>query len=106
MTVFERSFRLLNQKEAPILSKLDCKNRFKDIMKLFNGVPHSMFYGLHRKITISYLLESENAHPLFDDEYILIRQMLNNGFLTLPEAILYTAGVDEYPYKIKIPKEA
>ena len=106
MTGFERSFRSLNHKEVAILPKLDGKDRFQDIMKLFNGIPHSMFYGLHRKNTISYLLESENDHPLFDDEYILIRQILNNGFLTLPEAILYTAGVDEYPYKIKIPKES
>jgi glycosyltransferase involved in cell wall biosynthesis len=106
MTGFTRDFRSENQKHPALLPKLDGVDRFRDVMHFFDTMPHSIFYGLHRKETIIYLLNARSDRWLFDDEYVLIKQILSNGFLTLPEVSLYTAGVDEFPYKIKLPKES
>ena len=106
MTGFDISFRSLNTREAEPLPKLDGVDRFQDVILFFSTVTHGMIYGLHRKETIIYLLDARREKSLCDDEYILIRQILNHGFLTLPNLNLYTSGMDEYPYKLKLPNEA
>ena len=106
MTGFEISFRSLNTREAQPLPKLGGVDRFQDVILFFSAMTHGMIYGLHRKDTIIYLLDARREKSLCDDEYILIRQILNHGFLTLHNLNLYTAGMDEYPYKPKLPNEA
>jgi len=65
---------------------------------------HSIIYGLHRKSAIEWFLNDSST--IFDDEYFLIKQILNHGVITEPSLIKYGAGIDATGYKIKTKKVA
>lgn len=104
MTGFYRDFRAHNHKGVANLPLMTGDDRFADVMGFFNTMPHSMFYGLHRRSTVLWFADAANTTG--DDEYLLLRQMLLNGVRTVPDQVLYTAGVDDVKYKIKLPPEA
>ena len=104
MPGFFRHNRALNIKGPAELPKMEGLNRFLDVMEFYRAMPHSIFYGLHRRNTILWFLEGDDA--LFDDEYFLVRQVLHNGIFTVPEKMLYCAGIEDAQYQIKLPKEA
>jgi glycosyltransferase involved in cell wall biosynthesis len=99
MPGFQRHFRAMNSIGLAQLPKMEGKDRFADVMSFYQCMAHSIFYGLHKKSTIAWYLEEEDS--LNDDEYFLMRQMLRHGVLTLPEKILYLAGIDDAQYQIK-----
>jgi glycosyltransferase involved in cell wall biosynthesis len=99
MPGFQRHFRALDKKGVAQLPKMEGKDRFADVMGFYACGAHSMFYGLHKKSTIAWYLEEEDG--LNDDEYFLMRQMLRHGILTIPEKILYVAGIEDAGYSIK-----
>jgi len=99
MPGFQRHFRALNRKGVAQLPKMEGKDRFGDVMSFYACEAHSMFYGLHRKSSIAWYMEEEDS--LNDDEYFLMRQILNHGILTVPEKVLFVAGIDDAGYNIK-----
>ncbi|MDP1533095.1 MAG: glycosyltransferase, partial [Rubrivivax sp.] len=104
MPGFMRHNRALGVKGPAQLPKMTGQNRHGDVMAFYQTTPHSMFYGLHRKSTIEWF--GAASSDLADDEYFLVRQMLEHGILTLPETVLYVAGIEDAKYQVKLPKEA
>lgn len=86
------------------LGKMEGKDRFSDVMAFYTTVPHHIFYGLHRRETILWVLGVEESD--FDDEFFVVNQILRYGVLTLPEKVLFCAGVDNESFPQKLPKEA
>jgi len=104
MTGFYRHNRALDVKGPAVLPKMTGEDRFADAMNFYRAMPHSMFYGVHRRATLDWYLQEEDGAN--DDEYLLIQQILTHGILTLPEHLLYTAGINDAQYQIKLPQEA
>lgn len=104
MPGFIRHNRALNLKGLALLPKMTGEDRFADAMAFYQTMPHSIFYGLHRKKTIEWFIKEDN--DVIDDEHFLINQIINNGVFTFPEELLYCAGIDDASYQIKLPKEA
>lgn len=104
MPGFYRHNRALDRKGLAHLPKMDGSNRFADVMSFYEATPHSMFYGVHRKETIAWYVDGDMA--LCDDEYLLVSQMLSHGVLTMPEKVLYCAGIEDAQYQVKMPREA
>ncbi len=104
MPGFYRHNRALGVKGAAVLPAMDGRDRFADLMAFFSAMPHSIFYGLHKRDTIAWFAH-ENERDV-DDEYFLLRQILFHGVKTVPEQVLYTAGIEDARYKVKLPAEA
>lgn len=103
MPGFMRHNRPLNAKGVANLPRMTGEDRFADVLAFYSAMPHSIYYGLHRRSTLDWYLEED--HALNDDEYLIVRQILHSGVMTLPEHVLYTAGIDDAQYQIKMPKE-
>ncbi len=104
MPGFMRHNRALGARGLANLPRMTGVDRYADVMSFYAALPHSIFYGLHRRCTIAWLGQTDDAG--FDDEYFLVRQIVQHGILTLPESVLYVAGIEDAQYKIKLPKEA
>jgi glycosyltransferase involved in cell wall biosynthesis len=104
MPGFYRHNRAVGVKGPANLPHMDGSNRFADAMAFFSAMPHSIFYGLHKRATILWFAREDLKDV--DDEYLLLRQILFHGIKTVPEQMLYTAGIDDAKYKIKVPPEA
>ncbi len=87
------------------LPKMSGQDRYAEVLAFYQATPHSMFYGLHRRSTVAWFGQVTHTDEA-DDEYFLVRQILEHGILTLPEQVLYVAGIDDAKYQIKLPKEA
>lgn len=95
--VIYRSKQKVEVRDVPELSDtLSIKENY--ISYLLNIRP-PLFYGIHKKETIQYFLHS----PIFDwnDVYLILRQILRNGFLTIPGQYLFLYGVDTDVYSYK-----
>lgn len=104
MTGFVRRNRALGVEGPANLPRMTGQDRFADAMAFYGSMPHSMFYGLHRRRTLDwYLADDDSAN---DDELLILRQILDHGVVTLPDLPYYVAGMDDASYQIKIPKEA
>lgn len=107
MTGFKALHRPRNTFIVPTVPALNGVHKFRDTMLFFNSMPHSIFYGLHRRDTLMYLVNEAYAdHSLMDDEYIIVRQILEHGYLVLADRCLYVAGIDTPTYEIKLPRES
>jgi glycosyltransferase involved in cell wall biosynthesis len=104
MTGFFRHNRALGLKGKALLPPMDGNNRFTDASAFFSSMPHSIFYGIHRRSTIEWF--TKEVPEEVDDEYFLLRQILYHGIKTIPEVHLYTAGIEDATYKIKMPPAA
>ncbi len=104
MPGFTRHNRALGRRGLAQLPKMTGQDRYAEVMAFYQATPHSMFYGLHRRGTVAWY--GQVAADEADDEYFLVRQILEHGVLTLPEQVLYEAGIDDARYQIKFPKEA
>lgn len=104
MPGFLRHNRALGVRGTAALPKMTGQNRYAEAMAFYEATPHSIMYGLHRRSAITWFgaVESDGA----DDEYMVVRQILEHGVLTLPEQVLYVAGIEDATYQIKLPKEA
>lgn len=103
MPGFLRHNRPLDVKGVANLPRMTGENSYQDAIAFYETMPHSIFYGLHRRESIKWFLTQEDN--LNDDEYFIVRQIINNGVVTFPEEILYVAGIEDLEYKIKLPKE-
>lgn len=70
-----------------------------NVKNFLNCMQSSLFYGLHDRERISFFLEDDFFD--FYDCYLIVRIILNQGFETLPQHILYTAGIDNDEYVLK-----
>lgn len=104
MPGFLRHNRALDAKAVATLPKMTGADRHADAMAFYQALPHSMYYGIHKRRLLDWYLEEPVEAN--DDEYLILRQILDHGVLTLPEHVLYLAGIDDAQYQIKIPKEA
>ena len=104
MPGFLRHNRALGVRGTAVLPKMTGQNRFAEAMAFYDATPHSIMYGLHRRSAIAWYADVElNAA---DDEFMVVRQILEHGVLTLPEQVLYVAGIEDATYQIKFAKEA
>lgn len=88
---------------VPML-RLDGINRYNDVINFYKHMTHHIMYGLHKRSAVLWCLdESEKS---FDDEYFVVRQVLQHGVITLPDKVLFCAGVDAVGYRENYPKEA
>ncbi len=100
MTAFYVKNRIRNEIERvslPALSGLPhCRTDIRDFVR--NAKP-SMFYGLHRRMLLSFFLEQK----AFDwmDCYFCLRLIWQAGYKCRNEVCLYTAGVDAERYVVK-----
>ena len=104
MPGFLRHNRALGVKGTASLPRMTGQNRFAEAMAFYDATPHSIMYGLHRRSAIAWFGAAELDGA--DDEYMVLRQILEHGVLTLPEQVLYVAGIEDATYQIKFPKEA
>jgi glycosyltransferase involved in cell wall biosynthesis len=104
MPGFLRHNRALGVKGTSTLPKMTGQNRFAEAMAFYESTPHSIMYGLHRRDAIAWFGTAEFDGA--DDEFMVVRQILEHGVLTLPEQVLYVAGIEDAAYQIKFPKEA
>jgi glycosyltransferase involved in cell wall biosynthesis len=104
MPGFMRHNRALGARGLANLPKMTGADRYAEVVAFYETTPHSIFYGLHRRYSVAWF--GAAASDEADDEYFLVRQMLEHGILTLPEQVLYVAGIDDAKYQIKLPKEA
>jgi len=95
--VVYRSKHKVESRDIPELSDtLSIKENY--ISYLLNIRP-ALFYGIHKKETVRYFLD----FLPFDwyDVYFTLRQILENGFLTIPDQHLFLYGVDTHAYVYK-----
>lgn len=104
MPGFLRHNRALGVRGLATLPKMTGQNRFAEAMAFYDATPHSIMYGLHRRSAIAWYGTAELDGG--DDEFMVVRQILEQGVLTLPEQVLYVAGIEDATYQIKFPKEA
>jgi glycosyltransferase involved in cell wall biosynthesis len=104
MTGFIRRNRARGVEGVANLPKMDGADRFADALAFYSAMPHSIFYGVHRRSTLQWYLDDDDAAN--DDELLILRQILEHGVVTLPEALDYVAGNDDPGYVIKLPQEA
>lgn len=86
------------------MPKLEGNNRYDDVMAFYKHVTHHIMYGVHKKSAIMWYLDELEKD--FDDEYFVVRQILQHGVLTLPDQVLFCAGVDSIGYRQNFSKEA
>lgn len=74
------------------------RGAFVNAVNFLETLRSSLFYGVHRRSSIEKILEEE----FFDyyDCFVILRQILTNGFVVVPE-VLYWAGIEGESY---IPK--
>ncbi len=104
MPGFIRHNRALGARGTAALPKMSGQDRFAEAMAFYDATPHSIMYGLHRRSAIAWFGAAEPDGA--DDEYMVVRQILEHGVLTLPDQVLYVAGIEDATYQIKFPKEA
>ena len=98
MTGFIRHHRFHNTKTHGMLPVMNGEDKFADIIAFYsNEPPNSIFYGLHRKDTMMWLLNAD----VIDDYFVIIKQILDFGVVTIPDKILHVAGINDPVYKIK-----
>jgi glycosyltransferase involved in cell wall biosynthesis len=100
MTNFTTHFNKTDMKvrnQIPFLTALD--STFVAVSQFLENMQPSLFYGLHRRVTIQYFLRDKFFD--FYDCYFVIRQVLEYGFVTIPNKSLYTSGIDSDAYVVK-----
>lgn len=88
--------------DNPIPALDPALGRGENVRRFLEQMQPSLFYGLHRRAEIGFVLEDE----FFDyyDCYFVLRQILGPGFRTFPQP-LYRAGVDAPAREIKYANE-
>lgn len=104
MPGFLRHNRALGARGRAELPKMTGQDRFAEAMAFYDATPHSMMYGLHRRSAIHWFSAADLEGG--DDEFMVVHQILQHGVLTLPEQVLYVAGIEDAQYQIKFAKEA
>jgi len=104
MPGFLRHNRALGLRGTANLPLMTGRDRFADANLFYESLPHSIFYGLHRRSTVAWF----GSAPFegWDDELFVLRQIIEHGVLTMPQRVLYVAGIEDATYQIKFPKEA
>jgi len=99
MTGFETSYRADGRRVPGSMPALDQSHSIAaNIHAFLSRLTPSLFYGLHRRSLIGFILDGE----LFDyyDCYFILRLITNGGIALVPER-LYVAGVDAPEYVVK-----
>jgi glycosyltransferase involved in cell wall biosynthesis len=99
MTGFNTNFRARNyigENPVPVLSP-DVP-LFQNVQSYFALMQPSLFYGLHPRESLRFVLGLPNFD--FHDCYVILRIMLDTNFRTI-DPVLYTAGIDAPAYQIK-----
>jgi len=101
--IYNSALNVLYDPPFPVMRGVE---RFDEACAFFRDLPHSMFYGLHRKKTLEYLYAAYEDFTLLDDELVIVRQIIEHGYITLPDVWLYTGHINTPVYEIKSPMEA
>jgi glycosyltransferase involved in cell wall biosynthesis len=99
MSGFVTAYRLSGHTRPAQLPDLDPSQGIaKNLSSFLLRLTPSLFYGLHRRSAIAFVLEGE----FFDyyDCYFALRLLVNGGIVLVPES-LYVAGMDSMEYVIK-----
>jgi len=104
MPGFLRHNRALGARGTANLPRMTGHDRFTEAIAFCDATPHSIFYGLHRRNTVAWFGSADFEGA--DDEFFVLRQIIEHGVLTLPEQVLYVAGIEDATYQVKFPKEA
>lgn len=90
----------------PPFPKMYGVDRINEALLFFRDLPHTMFYGLHRRESLQYVLSGYDDETLVDDELIIPRQIIQTGYITLPELWLHTSWINTAVYQLKNTLEA
>jgi glycosyltransferase involved in cell wall biosynthesis len=82
------------------LPKFKSSSPYQNLYAHLQKMAPCLFYGLHRREDILWLLETVEFFDWFD-VYFINRSILTNGFKILPEYSGFTAGVDAEKYVVK-----
>lgn len=74
------------------------KTRKENVLAFLNCVTPSLFYGVHKREAITFVLE-EKFFDFYDCYFIL--RILLKGQVAIEDKVLYTAGIDSENYSIK-----
>lgn len=69
---------------------------YKNIVEFLTFMASSLYYGLHKRESIIEIL-NEKTFDFFDC-YFVLKQIVNKSFITLPNLLLYRAGIDSYEH--------
>jgi glycosyltransferase involved in cell wall biosynthesis len=99
MSKFKTIFRAKNiSQDNPIPQLSPERKLFQNVKNYFSNMQPSLFYGLHPRKSVLFILE---GHPFdFYDCYFVLRIILESNFKTVNE-VLYSVGIDTPDYEIK-----
>lgn len=101
-TVFRGSGKIQNN---PLPDLSNEKNTYANAVAFLNNMQPSMFYGLHNRLELLSAFDEAAAIQIdrfdFLDCYMVFRMIIKTGFRTVPQKVLYHAGVDTPDYEIK-----
>jgi len=99
MSSFSIHFRDKNRYDVQTVPELKSSSSpFENCINYLRGCKSSLFYGIHKTDSIGHFLTDEYWD--FYDCYFVLNQILNGGFITIPD-VLYTAGIDTEEYALK-----
>jgi len=99
MTGFNTNYRArdyIEENPAPLLSPN--ASLFQNVQNYFALMQPSLFYGLHPRESLLFVLELPNFD--FNDCYVILRIILETNFQTV-EPVLHRIGIDAPAYRIK-----
>jgi len=105
MTGFVTHYRKSGLRVSNRLPDLKCSSSpYQNAKNYMNCMQPSLFYGLHKRQSILFFLSDDFMY--FYDCYFILKVILNGSFRTLPNDMLYAAGVDADEYVLKHPEPA
>ncbi len=105
MTGFVTHYRKSGVRIENRLPDLQCSlSPYQNARNFLNCMQPSLFYGLHARKSVLFFLSDDFIY--FYDCYFILRIILTNGYKTLPNDMLYAAGVDADEYVLKHPDPA
>ncbi|OHB73250.1 MAG: hypothetical protein A2Z25_19450 [Planctomycetes bacterium RBG_16_55_9] len=93
---YRRSDRIVKAK----IPKFKSNNQYQNLYAHLQKMSPYLFYGLHRREDILWVLEMTEFYDWFD-VYFINRNILTNGFKLLPDYNGFTIGVDAEKYIVK-----
>jgi FkbM family methyltransferase len=99
MPGYEVVYRATGERTRATLPALGGTDRESDLRAFLANMQPSMVYGLHPREVLVRLFRAERFD--FADCVLVARLILACGVRTLPDELLYSAGVDQPSYEIK-----
>lgn len=100
MTGFDTFYRAAGQRTHNALPRLSLRRSIRQNASAFLRTPTpSLFYGLHRREALAFILEETRWFDYYDCYFVL--RLILQGPVEVDPRVLFTAGVDGSSYEVK-----